>query len=93
MNRKKVFLIGAASGIGKEVAIRLQMKDMMFFKRYTRRKAFQVLEQLPKEINLLLSSSNVDTSTTEHVSKIIEQNWNELDALLNCADISKPSSQ
>src|SRR5215831_18232218 len=92
MNRKRVFVTGAASGIGKEVAIRFANEGYdVCLNDIQTEKLQQVLEQLPKGNHLMLSGSYADNLTMEQASKIIEQNWNELDVLVSCAGISKTS--
>lgn len=92
MNRKKVFITGAASGIGKEVAIRFANEGYDVFLNDIQREKLQlVFEQLPKGNHLILSGSYADNSTMQQAAEMIEQNWNELDALVNCAGISKSS--
>jgi len=90
MNRKKVFVTGAASGIGKEVAIRFANEGYdVCLNDIQTEKLQQVLEQLPEGGHLLLIGSYADKLTMQRASAMIEQRWNKLDVLVSCAGISK----
>ena len=90
MNRKKVFVTGAASGIGKEVAIRFANEGYdVCLNDIQTEKLEQVLEQLPEGDHLLLVGSYADKSTMQRASEMIEQSWKKLDVLVSCAGISE----
>src|SRR6476659_2889263 len=93
MNRKKVFVTGAASGIGKEVAKRFAKEGYdVCLNDIQTEKLQQVLEELPKGDHLLLNESYADKSTMERASEMITQGWGRLDVLVNCAGLSKPTN-
>ncbi|HEY6975352.1 MAG TPA: SDR family oxidoreductase [Chitinophagaceae bacterium] len=90
MNRKKVFITGAASGIGKEVAIRFANEGYdVCLNDIQTGKLQQALEQLPIGDHFLLSGSYADKSTMQRASEMIAQSWGALDVLVNCAGVSK----
>jgi len=89
MSRKKVFVTGAASGIGKEVAIRFANEGYdVCLNDVQTEKLQQVFEQLPEGDHLLLSGSYADKSTMQRASEMIAQRWGKLDALVSCAGLS-----
>ena len=66
MNRKKVFVTGAASGIGKEVAIRFANEGYdVCLNDIQTEKLQQVLEQLPEGDHLLLIGSYANKLTMQ----------------------------
>ncbi len=89
MNRPKVLITGAASGIGRATAIRFAaegydvcINDIQADKLTTR------LNELTPGNHLLLTGSYADKASIEKGEKLINENWGTLDVLVNCAGIS-----
>jgi len=93
MSRKKVFVTGAASGIGKEVTIRFANEGYdVCLNDVQTEKLRQVLGQLPQGDHLLLSGSYADKSTMQRASEMIAKEWGRLDALVSCAGLSRSTN-
>lgn len=86
-NRPKVFITGAASGIGRATAIRFasegcdvclnDVQDMQ-----------AVYNLLAEGNHLLVEGSYAEERTIELCRKTILENWGKLDVLVNCAGVS-----
>ena len=89
MNRAKVLITGAASGIGRATAIRFAAEgydvcanDIQVDKLTT------LAGELAPGNHLLLPGSYADKASIEKGEKLISENWGSLDVLVNCAGIS-----
>src|SRR5665647_1720360 len=88
MNRKKVLITGAASGIGRATTIRFAnegydvcVNDIQLEKLRT------LLNELSEGNHLLLHGSYSENDTVLEGEKMIQQNWGTVDALINCAGV------
>ncbi|MEP6467872.1 MAG: SDR family oxidoreductase [Parafilimonas sp.] len=88
MQRKKVLITGAASGIGKATAMRFANEGYdVCVNDIQPEKLKDVFKQLPKGNHLLLEGSYADEATIIEGEKIIQHNWNHIDVLINCAGV------
>ncbi len=88
INRPKVLITGAASGIGRATALRFakegydvclnDIQDMQ-----------DVVALLAKGNHLFVRGSYADEQTMEKCKEIIWEKWGKLDVLVNCAGVSK----
>ena len=89
MNRPKVLITGAASGIGRATAIRFAAEGYdVCANDIQEDKLTTLLCELPPGNHLLLTGSYADKTSIEKGEKLISENWGSLDALVNCAGIS-----
>lgn len=90
MSRKKIFVTGAASGIGKEVAIRFANEGYdVCLNDIQTEKLQQVYNQLPDGDHFLLRGSYADKAVMQEASEMIVQRWGKLDVLVSCAGVSR----
>ncbi len=90
MERKKVLITGAASGIGRATAIRFANEGYdVCLNDVQAEKLASVMAELSKGNHLLVEGSYADGKTMLEGEKIIQKNWGELDVLVNCAGIFK----
>lgn len=92
MNKPKVLITGAASGIGRATAIRFANEgydicanDIQADKLET------LLTELPSGNHLQFAGSFADAGSISLGEKILADNWGALDALVNCAGVSQKS--
>lgn len=90
MERKKVLITGAASGIGKATAIRFSKEGYdVCLNDVQSEKLRSVMVELSKGNHLLVEGSYTEKKTLLEGEKIIRKNWGELDVLVNCAGMFK----
>ncbi len=89
MNRRKVLITGAASGIGRATAIRFASEgyDVCAID-IQQNKLATLLSELPTGNHLILTGSYAEKDSIEKGEKLIRENWGTLDALVNCAGVS-----
>jgi 3-oxoacyl-[acyl-carrier protein] reductase len=90
MNRPKVLITGAASGIGRATAIRFANEGYDVCANDIQDNRLSALMQELAPGNHLLFNGNY--SIPEDISKgekLISENWGKLDALVNCAGITE----
>lgn len=86
MNRRKVIITGAASGIGRAAAIRFANEGYDVCANDTQSdKLTALINELPEGNHLLLHGSYADDTTVVEGEKLIQQNWGSVDTLINCA--------
>ena len=86
MNRRKVIITGAASGIGRATAIRFANEGYDVCANDTQLdKLTALINELPEGNHLLLHGSYADDATVAEGEKLIQQNWGSVDTLINCA--------
>ena len=88
MNRKKVLITGAASGIGRAVSLRFAsegydvcVNDLQSVNLET------FIAELPKGDHLLLPGSYAESKTIAEGESLIAKNWGAVDVLVNCAGL------
>src|SRR5680860_471976 len=90
MERKKVLITGAASGIGRATAIRFANEGYdVCLNDVQAEKLASVMTELSKGNHLVVEGSYAEKKTMLEGEKIIQKNWGELDVLVNCAGIFK----
>jgi 3-oxoacyl-[acyl-carrier protein] reductase len=89
MNRAKVLITGAASGIGRATAIRFAAQGYDVCANDIQADKLTTLAgELAPGNHLLLTGSYADKASIEKGEKLISENWGSLDVLVNCAGIS-----
>jgi NAD(P)-dependent dehydrogenase (short-subunit alcohol dehydrogenase family) len=86
--RKMVVVTGASSGIGRATAIRFAEEGWNVC-LVARREALllELLEQLSPGKHIVCAGSYDDADQVQTMARTIKQEWNHLDALVNCAGI------
>lgn len=88
MNRKKVLITGAASGIGRAAALRFATEGYdVCLNDLQLKKLMDLSGELPNGNHLLLPGNYAEEETIVKGEKMIQQNWGNLDALINCAGV------
>jgi 3-oxoacyl-[acyl-carrier protein] reductase len=88
MNKPKVLITGAASGIGRATAIRFAQEGYdVCANDIQAEKLTTLLDELSPGKHLLLPGSYTEAATIEQGQQLINKNWGTLDALVNCAGI------
>jgi NAD(P)-dependent dehydrogenase (short-subunit alcohol dehydrogenase family) len=89
MNKPKVLITGAASGIGRATAIRFAKEGYdVCANDIQEEKLSGLLNELAPGNHLLLPGSYTEMKTIEHGQQLINEHWGALNALVNCAGIS-----
>ncbi len=89
MNKRKVLITGAASGIGRATAFRFAREGYdVCANDIQADKLGQLLTELPSGNHLILNGSYADKEAIQNGEKLIKENWGTLDALVSCAGIS-----
>ena len=89
MNKRKVLITGAASGIGRATAFRFAREGYdVCANDIQADKLSQLLTELPSGNHLILNGSYADKEAIQIGEKLIKENWGTLDALVSCAGIS-----
>jgi NAD(P)-dependent dehydrogenase (short-subunit alcohol dehydrogenase family) len=92
MERKKVLVTGAASGIGKASAIRFAKEGYdVCLNDIQSDKLKSVLPVLAPGNHWLLEGSYSDESVMQSGEQLIREKWGTLDALVNCAGLFRKS--
>lgn len=90
MERQKVLVTGAASGIGRSTAIRFATEGYdVCVNDIQEQKVVEVFEELPGGNHLLLPADYAKDNFLTAGKQLIERNWGRLNALVNCAGMSE----
>lgn len=88
MNKPKVLITGAASGIGRATAMRFAGEGYEVCANDIREdKLLALLKELPAGGHLQFSGSFADKETIARGEKLIAQHWGRVDVLVSCAGI------
>lgn len=93
MNRPKVLITGAASGIGRATAIRFAREGYdICANDIQAEKLNALLSELPSGDHLLFTGSYAEKETIEKGEKVIRGKWGTLNAVVSCAGISEKTN-
>src|SRR3954447_7979681 len=93
MNRPKVLITGAASGIGRATAIRFAKEGYdVCANDIQKEKLAYLLNELAPGNHLLLPGSYTEEETIATGQQLITEYWGTLDALVNSAGIGGTTS-
>ena len=88
MNRPKVLITGAASGIGKATALRFAKEGYdVCMNDIQTTKLSSIASELAPGDHIFFGGNFADKKTTSEGEKLIKEKWGKLDVLVNCAGI------
>lgn len=88
MKKKKAFVTGAASGIGRATAIRFAIEGYdVCLNDINEAKLEEVFSQLQSGNHIVLAGSYSDQKVMDKGEKLILEKWGDLDTLVNCAGV------
>ncbi len=89
MNRPKVLITGAASGIGRATAIRFASEGYdVCANDIQADKLTSLLAELAPGNHLVVAGSYAEKDTITQAEKLLKDNWGTVDVLVNCAGVS-----
>src|SRR5690349_3904134 len=88
MERRKILVTGAASGIGRATAVRFASEGYdVCVNDINTGQLEKMFKELPAGNHLLLPGSYAEKSTVTEGERLIQQAWGTLNTLVNCAGI------
>jgi len=92
MDRPKVLVTGAASGIGKATAIRFASEGYDVCLNDINEAGLEnALKELHPGNHILFHGNYADMEDIARCEKLIQEQWHELDVLVNCAGVTEKS--
>jgi len=91
-HRRKVVVTGAASGIGRAVALRFAVDGWDVCVNARRETRLQELvAEIPAGNHLICAGDYSNSVVIENMNQILRKQWSQVDVLVNCAGISRSS--
>src|SRR3974390_1301903 len=90
INRPKVIVTGASSGIGRATAVRF-VSDGFDVCRNARREArlHELVKRLPAGNHLVCAGSYAESEVIARIEKEVRERWGHVDVLINCAGVAQ----